>query len=310
MTTTLRRLLHSLSRSWTDGARVQRVALAVGAALFVSGLVHLAALAISGGTWTGPLSLRKPTTFGLSFGLTLVTVAWVTHFIRLGPRVRLILVGAFTAISVVEVALVSLQAWRGRASHFNFETGFDTAVSMTLAAGGFVIVATIIGMTLAAFGAVGELTPAMRLALRFGFVTLVAALGVGAAMIAVGATAARGPDPTLAYTTAGFLKPAHAVTMHAILVIPGLAWLVSFTRWSDGRQLRVVQLGAVGYLLLSAVILIESVTRVPPLDAPAPAMAAAGIGLFALVTAGAMGLYGVFARPGTRRTSVPDGVRQ
>ena len=308
--TPLHRLLHSLRRSWTDGARVQRVAFTVGAALFVSGLVHLAVLAISGGPWTGPISLRKAASFGLSFGLTLVTVAWVTHFIRLAPRLRLVLVGAFTAVCVVETALVSMQAWRGRASHFNFETGFDTAVSMSLAAGGFVIVATIAGMTLAAMVAVAELTPAMRLALRFGFVTLVVALGVGFAMINVGSAAARGPDPTLAYTTAGFLKPAHAVTMHAILVIPGLAWLVSFTRWSDGKQLRVVQLGAFGYLLLSAVILVESFTRVSPFDAPAPATAIALIGLFALVTAGAMGLHGVFARPGTRRTSVPDGVRQ
>ncbi len=308
--TPLHRLSHSLRRSWTDGARVQRVAFAVGAALFVSGLVHLAVLAISGGPWTGPISLRKAASFGLSFGLTLVTVAWVTHFVRLAPRLRLILVGAFTAVCVVETALVSLQAWRGRASHFNFETGFDTAVSMSLAAGGFVIVATIAGMTLAAMVAVAELTPAMRLALRFGFVTLVVALGVGFAMINVGSAAARGPDPTLAYTTAGFLKPAHAVTMHAILVIPGLAWLVSFTRWSDRKQLRVVQLGAFGYLLLSAVILVESFTRVSPFDAPAPATATAAIGLFALVTAGAMGLHGVFVRPGTRRTSVPEGVRQ
>lgn len=289
---------------------MQRVAFAVGAALFVSGLVHLTVPAISGGPWTGPISLRKAATFGLSFGLTLVTVAWVTHFVRLHPRLRLVLVGAFTAVSVLEVALVSMQAWRGRASHFNFETGFDTAVSMSLAAGGFVLVATIAGMTVAAMVAVAELTPAMRLALRFGFVTLVVALGIGFAMINVGSAAARGPDPTLAYTSAGFLKPAHAVTMHAILVIPGLAWLVSFTRWSDSRQLRVVQLGAVGYLLLSAVVLIESFTRVPPFDAPAPAVATAAIGLFALVTAGAMGLYGVFARPGMRRASVSDAVRQ
>jgi hypothetical protein len=286
------------------------VAFVVGAALFLSGLVHLALLAISGGPWTGPLSLRKAASFGLSFGLTLATVAWVTHFIRLGPRLRLVLVGAFTAVCVVETALVSLQAWRGRPSHFNFETGFDTAITTTLAAGGFVIVATIVGMTLAAMVGVAGLTPAMRLALRFGFVTLVVALGVGAAMISIGSAAARGPDPTLAYTTAGYLKPAHAVTMHAILIIPGLAWLVSFTRWSDGKQLRVVQLGAFGYLLLSAVILIESIIRVSPFDAPAPATAVAAIGLFALVTAGAMGLYGVFAGPGMRRTSVSEGVRQ
>ena len=36
----------------------------------------------------GPLSLRKPTTFGLSFGLTLITIAWVLSFLELRDRTR------------------------------------------------------------------------------------------------------------------------------------------------------------------------------------------------------------------------------
>jgi hypothetical protein len=218
--------IKSLKDSWRDGSRVERVAFVVGGLLFLSGLTHVVVLLVTGGSWTGPTSLRKAATFGLSFGLTLATVAWVAHLVPLTGRSRTVLLGAFTAVSVVETALVSMQAWRGVPSHFNFETGFDTAVSMTLAAGGFVIIATIIGMTLAAFRAGGRQTAAMRLALRFGFGTLLVALAVGAAMIATGSAAARGPDPSIAYETAGFLKPAHAVTMHAILVIPGLAWLI------------------------------------------------------------------------------------
>jgi hypothetical protein len=298
--TTLSRMTSSLGRSWNEGIRVERIAFVVGAALVASGLTHLVVLVASGGTWIGPLSLRKPTTFGLSFGLTLATVAWVGHFVRLGDRGRTVLLGAFTATCVVETGLVSMQAWRGVPSHFNFETGFDTVVSTVLAAGGFVIAVTITGMTLAAFRSVGAQSDAMRLALRFGFVTLLVALGVGAAMIATGATAARGPNPEVAYTTAGFLKPAHAVTMHAILVIPALAWLLSFTRWSENQQLKIIRLSVVGYSTLSLVVLVESVTHTPPLAAPPLAMATSALGVAVLAAAGALGLYGVARRPSRR----------
>src|SRR2546427_10330896 len=97
----------ALRRSWVDGQRVERVAYVAAAVLFTSGLVHLITLLISGGTWLGPLSMRKPTTFGLSFGLTLASVTWATSFLHLSRRARAIVLGAFTATRVVEVTLVS-----------------------------------------------------------------------------------------------------------------------------------------------------------------------------------------------------------
>lgn len=205
---------------------------------------------VTGGSWTGPTSVRKAATFGLSFGLTLTTVAWVARLVPLTGRSRTVLPGAFTVVSVGE-------------------TGFDTAVAMTLAA----------------FRAGRRQTAAMRLALRFGFVTLLVALAVGAAMIATGSAAARGPDPSIAYETAGFLKPAHAVTMHAILVIPGLAWLLSFTRWGESLQINIVRLSIVGYTVLALVITVESVTHTPPLTAPPLAIAVSALGLAALAAA-------------------------
>ena len=294
------RILRSLTDAWTNGSRAERAAFAVGGLLFLSGLVHVVVLLVTGGSWTGPVSLRKAATFGLSFGLTLVSVAWVAHLVPLAGRAANVLLTTFTVSCVVETSLVSMQAWRGVPSHFNFQTGFDTAVSMTLAAGGFVIIVTIIGMTLAAFRAGGRQTPAMRLAVAFGFVTLVVALGIGAAMIATGSVAARGSNPSIAYETAGFLKPAHAVTMHAILVIPGLAWLLTFTRWGENQQTNIVRLGIVGYAILSVVVIVESFTHTSPLTAPPLAMAVSGLGLAALAAAGGLGLYGVLRRPSAR----------
>ncbi|OLD65328.1 MAG: hypothetical protein AUI47_02445 [Acidobacteria bacterium 13_1_40CM_2_68_5] len=65
----------------------------VGALVLVSGLIHLGILVISGGTWEGPLSLRKATTFGLSFGLTLITIVWVAALLRLSDRSLAALLG-------------------------------------------------------------------------------------------------------------------------------------------------------------------------------------------------------------------------
>ena len=55
---------------------------AVGLVLIASGLVHLVVFAVDGGPWDGPVSWRKPVTFGLSFGVTLIAVTWGTPMPR------------------------------------------------------------------------------------------------------------------------------------------------------------------------------------------------------------------------------------
>lgn len=234
------------------GRRVERVAYAVAAVLFASGLVHLVVLIASGTTWEGPLSYRKAMTFGLSFGLTLATLAWATSFLTMRSRTRTVLLGLFTAVSVVEVTLVTMQVWRRVPSHFNFESGFDSAVSMMLALGGGVIIATVLGFTVVALRSSSGLTPSMLLALRAGLVVLVVSLGVGAIMIADGVSISRGGQPQLAYTTAGALKPVHFVAMHGILVLPALAWLLRFTPWPERRRTRIVWAAVAVYALLVA----------------------------------------------------------
>ncbi|ANN15651.1 hypothetical protein SD37_08260 [Amycolatopsis orientalis] len=269
---------------------IERVAYVTGALLFLSGVVHAVVLIASGGSWTGPLSMRKAVTFGLSFGLTLATVAWATSYVAVRPRVRNALLGVFTGASVVETVLVSMQAWRGVPSHFNFETGFDNAVSTTLAAGGGVIILTAVSFTAAAMRGEGETTASMRLAVRFGLVALLVALGAGAAMIASGVVEARGGNPQAAYTTAGALKPLHAVAMHAILILPGLAWLLRFADWTERRRVRLGWVAIGGYTLLTAVVGVESVTGVSPLAASPAEMVTSGLALGVLGLTGAAAL--------------------
>src|ERR1700760_290947 len=128
-------------------AMLRKLCYAVGAALIVSGLAHLAVLIVGGGTWFGPVSFRKPMTFGLSFGLTLITIAWVSSYLPLGPRLRRWSLGAFMVACVAEVALITVQAWRHVPSHFDMATPFDSVVARVLAAGGAVLVAVIAVLT-------------------------------------------------------------------------------------------------------------------------------------------------------------------
>jgi hypothetical protein len=233
---------------------VDRMAYRVGAILFVSGILHAAILIGEGGSWAGPLSLRKAATFGLSFGLTLVTITWVASFLRLGNLARNGLVGILTAVCTLETALVSLQAWRGVPSHFNMETSFDAFIARTLAVGGAVLVAVIVWLTLAAFRENRLVPLSLRIAIRVGFVALVSSMLVGVLMIVKGMRLVFAGDPWAAYATSGALKPTHFITMHAILALPLLAWLLSFAKWSERRRVAVVLLASVAYVVLATVV--------------------------------------------------------
>ena len=242
--------------------RLDRVCYAISAILVLAGVFHFGVFLVRGGPWYGPVSWRKPTTFGLSFGLTLATITWVSSFVRLGTRARNILLSLFAVACVLEVVLISVQAWRHVPSHFNNEGPLNTAIAFSLAGGGAVLIGVLVTFTVAAFRRPPErVTPAMRAAVRAGFVALMVALASGGAMIAKGMVLVRTGHQQAAYTAADALKPAHGVTMHAILVLPALAWLLSFTTWDDARQLRLVNRVTGAYALAAAVVVVISLIK-------------------------------------------------
>jgi hypothetical protein len=257
----VRPVVVSLWSSWSEGRRIERVCYLVGAVLMASGVFHLAVFAVDGGPWEGPVSWRKPTTFGLSFGLTLITIAWVASFLRLGARARTALLSVFGVACVAETGMIDLQAWRHVPSHFDMETPFNTVISMSLAVGGGVLIAVLVTLTVRAFGTNPGVSPSTRLALRAGFLTLMVALLSGAIMIARGVVLVRTGHQQEAYSAGGFLKPVHGVTMHGILVLPGLAWLLTFTDVPEPRRVRVIAWTTAAYAAAIVAVIIYSVAR-------------------------------------------------
>lgn len=250
----MRRLSSKISALWTNGRTIERIGYAVAMAAFASGLFHLVVFAVAGGSWTGPVSWRKPVTFGLSFGVVLATIVWVSTYIAMGRRLRHVLVGAFTLASAIEVAGISTQQWRGVPSHFN-DTDPVSAMIMRvgLAGGGVVLTAVVVTLTVLSLRRDDAVPRSMMLAVRAGLVILVAAMASGAAMIATGVVLTATDDHAAAYQVAGWLKPTHAATMHAVTVLPGLALLASCLDRDEAWRLRVVTAGVWLYVAAAVV---------------------------------------------------------
>lgn len=274
-----------MRRAWRDATGPQRVAYAAGTLLMVSGLLHLGVWAVLGGPASGPLSWRKPVTFGFSFGITAITLSWVAGHLRLSRRTETVLLGALTYSTVVEVSWVTMQRWRGVPSHFA-TAPLDAVLFLALGGGSVaILIAVIVAMTALSFTRMRpEVAPSMATAIRVGLVVLIVAQGVGGTMIGNGFAAQdRAVADLTRWGAAGALKLAHFVPMHAVQALPALALLASFTTWDERRRTAVVRTAAAGYVGLVAVVLLQAFSGMAPWDLSLPIAAAylAGAGLLA-----------------------------
>jgi hypothetical protein len=269
------RMRVALVGEWRQARPAQRFAYLVGGTLILVGLAHLLWWLVVGGPWQGPVSFRKPTTFGISFGLTTITLAWITGRLRISDRTRWLLLGPLAVADSFEVAWVAVQRWRGVASHFNFAT---PAVAIT------VTVTVIVTLTVLSFTRL-HTAPSMAVAVRAGLLTLLVAQGVGGWMIGHGVGPASDGVTTglTTFGVAGVMKVPHAVAMHAIQVLAALAWLLGFARLPEGRRVGLVWVATTGYGALVAVSLLQTAAGLAPLDM---GVAAAMLSLLGVVLLG------------------------
>ena len=121
-----------------------------------------------------------------------------------------------------------------------------------------VIVVTLTAAAVAVWRAPGT-SPSMRSALRVGFAELLVGLGIGLVMIAGGRVVAAGGGPEAAFAFAAAFKPAHAVTLHGIVVLPGLAWLLSRRDRPERARLAAVRTAGAASVLLSGTAVVVGV---------------------------------------------------
>jgi len=262
--------------------RIERACYVVAAVLFAAGLAHLGVQAVLGGPWDGPVSWRKPA--DLHAGAVYLHGGRSFEVAELDLRARRAVLGAFAVASVVEVVVISVQAWRGVPSHFNTTTPLNAAFAFSAAAGGAVLIVTTVALLRAAFRP-SAASPGLRLAVQVGLGSLLVGLAIGAVMIAIGTPEAR-VSLDAAYNAAVVLVPAHAAAIQGILVLPILAWLTGFTTWPSSTRTRVTALGCAGYLVCAGTIVLESFLGIDPANAPLLGTVIAAAGAVVLAGAG------------------------
>jgi len=263
---------------WCAESRGRPLAVA-GVLLIASGMAHAAVWAVLGGPWEGAVTWRKPILFGVSGGLTCLSLGWVWAAL---PRRRgdPLLAWATAVALVVEVALIDLQQWRGVASHFNRDTPFDSAAYdvMTWLILGVTLV--IVDLTVRSVVQPVRLAPDMLLAARAGLGLLAISCLLGIWAGAAGETRRMAGLAPETIGAAGVLKFPHGAALHAIQWLPLLAWAARRAGVDARGRVRLVAVAAAGQVAFAGYALAQTLLgrgrfEVTPTTAPLLVVAAA-----------------------------------
>ncbi len=266
---------------WRDATRYQRLLYLLGLLLVTSGVFHIGVWLMDGGSLAGPVSWRKPIVFGLSGGITILTVGWVLSVL---PR-RLTL-GWLLAFGIglgffIDVALIQIQQWRGVPSHFNMATPFDSVVFGVMGVGVIPVEVGVLVLAIWTFSSLRDQRASLAWAIRLGMALLVVSQIFGNLIIQNGVSKVFDPDTgeflmervrtAAIFGAAGSMKIPHALALHGIQVLPILALILGQSTWDESRRLRVVLIAALGYAGMVAVSAAQTFRGLAPFDLGGPA---------------------------------------
>lgn len=221
---------------------------------------------------TGAPAWLKPAKFAVSILIYTFTLAWIFRYLPQWPRLHAWTGWITAVVMVIEIACISLQAARGTSSHFNVATPLDMAI--------FAVMGTAILIAWAASIAIGIALfrqkfndPVMGWAIRIGVLITILGAATGGfmtrptheqlaearlthQMTVSGAHTVGAPDggPGLPGTgwsrEHGDLRVPHFFGLHAMQILPLLAWL-----WRPKRPAAIIAAGAAytAFFLMSLV---------------------------------------------------------
>jgi hypothetical protein len=267
--------------------------------MVATALVSVAGLVFDDRTMAGEPIWLKPFKFSVSLLVYALTWTWLLSLQR---RPRRVMWWAGTASAVllgVEMVIIVGQVVRGRASHFNAETAFDTALF------------TIMGIAITAVWVLGMVQglillrkriPDRPLALAIRFGVVLGSVGIGLAFLMTGPTPDQlaaldhglSPDRLGAHsvgvpdggpglpitgwsTTGGDLRIPHFVGIHALQALPLLAFLLARTTMSADVRARLVIVGGIAYAGLTGLVTWQALRGQPLLSLDLWTAAAFGV---------------------------------
>jgi hypothetical protein len=246
-------------------------------------------LALDGRTLLGRNVWTKPWKFAVSIAMFTATMAWILPSLSLTDRVETLATYTISGAMTIEIALISTQAARGVASHFNTSTPLDTTIFMIMGATITISSSVVAYVLWRVVRNPPDLPPAYLWGLGLGMFMFVLMSFQGWLMVvrqshAVGApSGGRGLTLLNWSLTGGDLRIAHLVGLHALQVLPLTGYLATrWTRLSTRTALALVGLVGVVYGGLIAVTFALALLGTPLVSSPvvpwlSPSVVAAGL---------------------------------
>lgn len=281
----IHRFRHEYRRLWETHAALTATAVIMFAAFLGSG----AGIFLDPRIITGVPAWLKPAKFGISSAIYAASIAWLLQHITVWPRFMRTMGWVIAVVLNLEVAIIDVQAARGTTSHFNFSTPLDATMFGVMGAAIAVLWLASVGLVAALFRQHFD-DAGWGWALRLGLSISLLGAAVGGIMVqptseqlhggritTIGGHTVGGPDggpglPGVGWSTEhGDLRISHFVGLHALQVIPFLAWFFRRRRGSSPAAIFAI---SASYLTLAG-ILVWQALRGEPIAAPQSATATA-----------------------------------
>jgi hypothetical protein len=259
-------------RKYIDEAQpYQRFLLRVAAIFAVSGVLLAVVFVADDRPWDAPASWRQPLAFSIAFALVLPSLAWVMTFLPQRRKLGWAVSGPLGVAALATVLIIAVQAWREQPAFFPEDLPLDNALWTGMQIGiGFIVLAIVVEALWALTPL--EAPPSFRWAIRAGLFLVVAGLAMGGVMIAEGVlqdldneVVGQVSSP-VTFGEAGLVVFPHLLSLHGLLVLSVLVWLLSFTAWPERRRTGVVQVATAGYVALVIVSLVQALAGRAPFD--------------------------------------------
>jgi hypothetical protein len=258
-------------------------------------LAALVGLAVDDRLITGAAAWLKPLKFGVSIAVYCATLAWLLNLVQ--GHLRLVrLVAWVTALALVlEFVLLVTQVVRGTTSHFNNTTAFDATLFSAM--GGLITLVFLMGVVTAVLLLrQGGLPAVLASGIRGGIGVCLLGMAVAVLMLQNtsidpgGAHTVGAPDggpglPITGWSTQhGDLRVSHFVGLHALQVLPLVAWGLQRygARLSTATQVHLVRI-ATGSCAGTVALLAWQAERGLPLLRPDPTVLTVALGGAAVV---------------------------
>lgn len=259
-------------------------------------------MALDGRTLLGRNVWTKPWKFAISIAIFTGTMGWILPSLSLPTRVETLATTGIGSAMTVEIVLISTQAARGVASHFNDSTPLDAAIYTVMG------VTITISLTVVAYVLwrvvrnPPDLAPAYLWGVGIGMFVFVIASFEGWLMVSQGGHGVGVPNdgsglPLLNWSvTGGDLRIAHFIGLHALQVVPLAGYAAA--RWdrlsTRGALFAVGVVGAL-YSGLTIVTFVQAILGHPLVPSHIAPWLRPSLGAGLLLGASVVGALGLAA---------------